>query len=1381
MECIPLKVLCLEDSPQDAEIIRELLLNAKYDLNMDLAATEKEFVSLLRSSKYDVILADFKLPGFDAFAALRWSIDICPNTPFICVSGSIGEETAVELLKQGAVDYVLKDRLGRLPTAINRALDDVKEREARRSAEEALLESEARYRALVEQVPIIAYTDSATQIAQTLYISPQFKTILGYDPQEWIADNDFWINIMHEDDRERILAEYTRTYATGEKFENEYRLITNQGSIIWIHDEAILIRDQSGGPLFWQGIMHDVTERKLAEEAQKLSETRMKSLYELSQKQFETEKELIEYGLEEAVKLTGSKIGFFHFVNTDQVNLDLYTWSSEVRKTCTALPDRHYSLDAAGVWADCVRTKQPAIYNDYPNLPEKKGYPEGHSPILRHMSVPIIDKDLVVVVCGVGNKETPYDEMDVLQLQLYIDGLWKIINRKRSEQALQESETRFRTLFEQAAVGVAQVETLSGHYVRINQKFCDIVGYTLEEMQNLTFQDIISPDDHEIVQYFMIELIKGRISEYSLEIRNIHKDGHIIWIDLTVSPMWAPGGQPDYHIVIEEDISQRKQAEKELQESEEQYRSLFENVPDGVFRTTLEGAIIAANPALIRMLGYDTQAELKNRNAVDLYVDQNDRKEYINLFQKNNEVHNVELHLKRKDGQPIIVLDNSRIINDRGNTYFEGTLTDITALKKVEEELNIKIEETIALYETSQLLSTQLELPNLLKVIVERAAILLEGNSGFLYLYDETRADLELIIETTGVIPVGVRLNLGEGLAGRVAQTLKPMILDDYSRWEGRSPKNASIDFTAIIEVPMVYSGKLIGVLGVEEIGLTNRRFNEDDMRLLSLFATQAASAVHNARLFEETRNRAVQLSLLYDAGLALNSRLDEHEQLEFLLKIAIDTLNGERAAFYRVDNENNRISFEVGVGFKPEILKKFSQISIPTGEESGFVGWVVNNRIPINIKDLKADSRYIEVDSELQSGTWVPVEHDNQLQGVLCVCSTRIHAFQPEHERLLMLFANQAAVAMENARLIKETQHQLSQLNALHEIDLAIAGSVDLRISLGVILNQATQQLGIDAATILLMNPHTQILEYAAGIGFHTNALQHTHIKIGEGFAGRAALERKLIHIPDLTTRQTGFLRSPGFASEGFITYTVKPLIARGQIKGVLEIFHRVMHKPNQTWFDFLDAFASQSAIAIDSAELFQNLQMANTGLNMAYDNTLEGWGRALELRDQETEGHTRRAADITLKLARALGVEETDLIHIYRGALLHDIGKMGVPDSIVLKPGKLTLEEWEIMRKHPQYAYDMLSPISFLKQALDIPYYHHEKWDGSGYPQGLKGDLIPLAARIFAVVDVYDALTSDRPYRPAWIKEEALKYISTNSGTHFDPHVADAFLKLI
>jgi putative nucleotidyltransferase with HDIG domain len=249
----------------------------------------------------------------------------------------------------------------------------------------------------------------------------------------------------------------------------------------------------------------------------------------------------------------------------------------------------------------------------------------------------------------------------------------------------------------------------------------------------------------------------------------------------------------------------------------------------------------------------------------------------------------------------------------------------------------------------------------------------------------------------------------------------------------------------------------------------------------------------------------------------------------------------------------------------------------------------------------------------------------------------------------------------------------------------------------------------------------------------------------------------------------------------EEFVSYIALPLIVKREVKGVLEVFHRSPFEPYQEWLDFLNTLAGQAVIAIEHTALLANLQATNQELIQAYDATIVGWSHAMDLRDREAEGHTQRVTSLTGQMAHAMGVPEFQLSHIRRGALLHDIGKLGVPDDILFKPGSRTSEEWVIMQKHPEYAYDMLSSIQYLKPALAIPYFHHEKWDGSGYPVGLQGEQIPLEARIFAVIDVWDALTSDRPFRAAWKKEEALAYIREQSGKHFDPQVVEVFFKVI
>jgi putative nucleotidyltransferase with HDIG domain len=246
-------------------------------------------------------------------------------------------------------------------------------------------------------------------------------------------------------------------------------------------------------------------------------------------------------------------------------------------------------------------------------------------------------------------------------------------------------------------------------------------------------------------------------------------------------------------------------------------------------------------------------------------------------------------------------------------------------------------------------------------------------------------------------------------------------------------------------------------------------------------------------------------------------------------------------------------------------------------------------------------------------------------------------------------------------------------------------------------------------------------------------------------------------------------------------VIYFIAPLIAKGKLMGALEIFHRAPIIMKTEWLKFLETLAGQTAIAIDNATLFADLQRSNMDLTQAYDTTLEGWSAALDLRDKETEGHTERVTEMTVRLAEKMGVNPQELLQIRRGALLHDIGKMGIPDRILLKPDNLTDEEWGIMIMHPTYAFQLLKPIAYLRPALDIPYCHHEKWDGTGYPRGLKGEEIPLAARLFSIVDVYDALTSNRPYRAAWPKNKTLQHIQELSGSQFDPQVVEAFVQLM
>jgi len=396
----------------------------------------------------------------------------------------------------------------------------------------------------------------------------------------------------------------------------------------------------------------------------------------------------------------------------------------------------------------------------------------------------------------------------------------------------------------------------------------------------------------------------------------------------------------------------------------------------------------------------------------------------------------------------------------------------------------------------------------------------------------------------------------------------------------------------------------------------------------------------------------------------------------------------------------------------------------------------------------------------------------------LLGIVSNQPGFFSEDQKSRLRAYCQLATSSLSYALLYSEAQRRLEQVEMVREIDLAILSTLNLRETAGIILEKIVQQFNVDAANILILDTAEDRLLYVKGIGFHAHNTIQSHLSLEQSYAGLAVRERRLVHIENLRHSPHNLITACNFKKEAFQVYLGIPLIARGEVKGVLEIYQRDPLKVNPDWFNMLEMIANQFAIAIDNSLLLESLDRRNAEITSAYNATIEGLSRALELRDRETEGHTRRVAELTLLLADKINIPQDQRIHMERGALLHDVGKMGIPDDILRKPGKLTSQEWEIMKHHPLYAYNILSQIEYLKPALDIPLYHHEHWDGSGYPYGLTGERIPLGARIFAVVDVYDALTSDRPYRTAWSKEQTLEYMKSQSGQYFDPLILQTFL---
>jgi HD-GYP domain-containing protein (c-di-GMP phosphodiesterase class II) len=535
----------------------------------------------------------------------------------------------------------------------------------------------------------------------------------------------------------------------------------------------------------------------------------------------------------------------------------------------------------------------------------------------------------------------------------------------------------------------------------------------------------------------------------------------------------------------------------------------------------------------------------------------------------------------------------------------------------------------------------------------------------------------------------------------------------------------------------------------------------------------QSGLTSENKHLSPEAYQRLSHLEAVNRITVALRVA----ETLDVMLPILADetlaVIDAAAVTIWLHDSARNELCQVAASGF-PNL-----RVRLKPGE--GIAGQVFLSGQPHISREFKTDSRTHEsaraqVPPNL-AGAALPIRTTRETVGVLFVSVLLPRELLPDQVQLLMTIAEIAGIAIHRMQLHELTERRLRRLAAVQTVHLAISSSLDLRVTLNILLDQVLSQLQADAADILLLNPNTQKLEYAAGRGLRGDA-ENRMVHFGEGVAGRAALERRTIIIPDVTA-----VGSPGtpFPDDTFAACLAVPLVARGQIKGVLEIFQRAPHDPNQEWLNFLQTLAELAAIAINNAAQFETLDRSNTELGVAFDALIERWAQALEMLEREPVGHAARVAEMTLRLARATNIPEPQHIHIRRGALLHDIGKLNVSESILLKPERLNAKEWAEMRKHPLYAYELLAPIEYLKPALAIPYCHHENWDGTGYPNGLAGEAIPLEARVFAVVDIWDALRTVRPYHTAWPPAKILKRIQTLAGTHFDPKVARVFLELI
>lgn len=687
-----------------------------------------------------------------------------------------------------------------------------------------------------------------------------------------------------------------------------------------------------------------------------------------------------------------------------------------------------------------------------------------------------------------------------------------------------------------------------------------------------------------------------------------------------------------------------------------------------------------------------------------------------------------------------------------------------------------------ALADIANEISTTPNLDDLLDHVAHRSLDLLKASHLAIFLVQNDNVTVKPVAArgTYSKQLLSHPLKVGEGITGSIIAAGKAEIINDTPadprtvRVPG-TPKDDGL-LETMMSAPLTLRDRTIGAINAWRLR-SDGLFNQSELNFLISIAHQTSISIALTRLLQETMQRAEEADAIAEVGRDISATLQLDLVLDRIATYAKELLNTETSAVYLFQRSDSRLHAVAAKGVDAEALK-----NDPVELGSGLSGIIAQNKRGEIVNYDAADPRGLVVKgteaNPFEHLMGVPVLNHEELTGLVVVWRTGAEKeFQPAELNFLTGLAQQAAVAIENARLFQLEQERRQEAENLQVAATAVSSSLDLQQVLQTIMIALKHVIPYDSASMLLLEgDHVRLRA--------TQGLQRPDAALNQLFSANNPLLRA-IHLSGRPVILPDAQHDPRFevwpGSEDIHGWLGVPLIARGEVIGYITLESKAIDSFQEKDALLAQTFAHQAAAAIDNARLYSGLEQANRELSRAYDTTLEGWGNALELRDKETQGHTRRVADLTVRLGRQLGLEEPDLVNLRRGVLVHDIGKMGVPDEILHKETSLTKREWDEMRKHPQYAFDLLYPIPYLRAALTVAYCHHERWNGSGYPRGLSGEEIPLPARIFAVVDVWDALLSDRPYRKAWARKRAMDYLRDQSGVLFDPTIVQAFQAML
>lgn len=825
---------------------------------------------------------------------------------------------------------------------------------------------------------------------------------------------------------------------------------------------------------------------------------------------------------------------------------------------------------------------------------------------------------------------------------------------ERAQQRLYDSEKMYETLVENLPMSIFRKD-LEGRFTFVNRHFCAELGKAREEILGKTDFDLYPRARAE--QYHAEDLQVRARGEAFGTIEEQATEGETRFTQIVKTPTYDVEGSLTGIQGIRWDISEQKRAELVLRrsrdeleklaqartaqlaheqtllrESEQRLRTITEGTQALLVSVDMQGHLTYANDATAKAVGYANAADLIGKPYLR-FVHPDDRAQTLEAFR-----HQVEMR------QPSAFRE-FRIVDTAGNVKWfsflaslmmqgdqivgqTGVAQDITERKRAEQELRRRADEFAALYETARDLATHQDLPLLLRAIVERAAALLTASGGAIYLYDPARGDLELTLATDPVVPIGTRINFGEGMAGRVAQARQPLIVNDYSTWAQRSPKYAGVPFGAVIEVPMLYGGELIGVLAVEEIGRT-REFNEADARLLTLFAGQAASAVHNARLFDaaqrelaertraelQVRQRNQELAALNQIGQALSKLAPPSEILELIFTLIGQVLDNRNLYIALYDEANQWISFPIYTidGTRRNVASRpFSD---------GLTEYVITTKAPLFLprdpQEQGARLGYVAKGRPAKCLLAVPMLAGDRVVGVITVQDyEKEEVYTQKHLELLSTFATQAAIALDNAKLYVTLQQELAErkrigealrlqamrLQSAAEVARTVTSILDIEQVLPRVVDVIRERFGYYHAGVFLIDERGEwAILRASSSETVSHALEGVmKLRVGkEGMIGFVAQSGETRIAQDVAA-DTAYVAHPSLPATR--SEAALPLKIGETVIGVLDVQSKNLDAFPPDAVSILATIADQIAIAIQNALLHAAVKQHAQQLEQAY-----------------------------------------------------------------------------------------------------------------------------------------------------------------------------------